>query len=318
MIAWVNYFSPVAALCAEKMGTGRRSLRSTPLSWIPTLRKGEQAWGGCLLCSPLSPQAGGSNRLIIPPGSFRRWWALHHLLEGLAHVGKWVTLEDNRAEVLVCFWEVNWAPPLISSTAVLDWSVLQSPCCLEEWSQKGRESSRPRSSAPCSGNIECSCGRLSVTPWSVAPQAPLSMGFSWQKCWSGLPCPPSGDLPHPGLEPESPKSPALAGRFFTTSATWEAQNNKWRTNSSLPLSLLHTPFSPSWPSASSRNISHVILLLENLSSLSLLIQHNPSCPIGPLLSFRAWPQIILSFSLWHFTHMDAFEPLDPSPGSRTL
>ena len=55
--------------------------------------------------------------------------------------------------------------------------------------------------------------------WSVARQAPLSMGFSRQEYWSGLPCPPPGDLPHPGMEPTSP---ALAGGFFTTSATWEA------------------------------------------------------------------------------------------------
>ena len=51
-----------------------------------------------------------------------------------------------------------------------------------------------------------------VTPWTAARQAPLSMGFSRQEHWSGLPCPPPGDLPHPGIEP---KSPALAGRFFT-------------------------------------------------------------------------------------------------------
>ena len=184
-------------------------------------------------------------------------------------------------------------------------------------SQKGKESSKPQSSAPCSINISCSGVWIFSSPWSVACQAPLSMGFSWQKCWSRLLCPPPGDLPNPGIEPESP---ALAGRFYTTSTTWEAQNNKWRTNSFLPFSLLHTPFSPSWPSASSRNISHVILLLKTLPPLSLLIQHNPSCPIGPLLTFRAWPEIILSFSIWHFTHMDAFEPqaLDPSPGSRTL
>ena len=50
----------------------------------------------------------------------------------------------------------------------------------------------------------------------------MSMGFSWQKNWSGLPCPPPGDLPDPETEPMSPKSPALAGGFFTTSATWEA------------------------------------------------------------------------------------------------
>ena len=60
------------------------------------------------------------------------------------------------------------------------------------------------------------------TPWTVAHQAPLSMGFSRQEQWSGLACPPLGDLLDPGIEPESLMSPALAGGFFTTSATWEA------------------------------------------------------------------------------------------------
>ena len=58
-------------------------------------------------------------------------------------------------------------------------------------------------------------------PWAVAHQSPLSMGFSRQEYWSGLPCPPPGDLPQPGTEPTSLVSPALGGRFFTTSATWE-------------------------------------------------------------------------------------------------
>ena len=48
------------------------------------------------------------------------------------------------------------------------------------------------------------------------------MRFSKQEYWSGLPCPPPGDLPNPGIEPVSLMSPALAGGFFTTSATWEA------------------------------------------------------------------------------------------------
>ena len=61
-----------------------------------------------------------------------------------------------------------------------------------------------------------------TTLWSVAGQAPPSMGFSRQEYWSGLPCPPPGDLPQPGIEPASVMSPALAGRFFTISATWEA------------------------------------------------------------------------------------------------
>ena len=61
-----------------------------------------------------------------------------------------------------------------------------------------------------------------VTPWTVALQAPLSLGFSRQEHWSGLPCPLPGDLPDPGIELASLMSPALAGGFFTTSATWEA------------------------------------------------------------------------------------------------
>ena len=43
-----------------------------------------------------------------------------------------------------------------------------------------------------------------ATPWTVAQQAPLSMGFPRQEYWSGLPCPPPGDLPNPGSEPKSP------------------------------------------------------------------------------------------------------------------
>ena len=72
-----------------------------------------------------------------------------------------------------------------------------------------------------------SCPTL-ATLWTVAHQAPLSMGFSRQEYWSGLPCPPPGDLPHPGIEPASLMSPALADRFFTTSATWEAQKHTYK------------------------------------------------------------------------------------------
>ena len=73
----------------------------------------------------------------------------------------------------------------------------------------------------------CVCLRTLVvsdsfaTPWTVAFQAPLSVGFSRQECWSGLPCPPEGDFPDPWIEPASFRSPALAGGFFTTGTTWE-------------------------------------------------------------------------------------------------
>ena len=58
--------------------------------------------------------------------------------------------------------------------------------------------------------------QLIVTLWTVACQAPLSMGFSRQEYWSGLSCPPSGDLPDLGIKPASLLSPALAGGFLTT------------------------------------------------------------------------------------------------------
>ena len=69
--------------------------------------------------------------------------------------------------------------------------------------------------------IERRCGhaqllshvQLCTTLWTVARQAPLSMGFSRQEYSSELPCPPPGDLPDTGIEPVSP---ALAGGFFTT------------------------------------------------------------------------------------------------------
>ena len=58
--------------------------------------------------------------------------------------------------------------------------------------------------------------RLFMTPWTVAHQAPLFMGFLKQEYWSGLSITPPGDLPNPGVKPMSLAPPALAGRFFTT------------------------------------------------------------------------------------------------------
>ena len=60
--------------------------------------------------------------------------------------------------------------------------------------------------------------------WTVSHQAPLSKGFSRQEYWSGLPCPPPGDLPDPGVELFSLVSSALVGWFSTISATWEAHS----------------------------------------------------------------------------------------------
>ena len=66
--------------------------------------------------------------------------------------------------------------------------------------------------------------RVCVTPWTGACRAPLSMGFSRQGYWSGVPCFSPGDFPDPGIEPASLKSPAPARGFFITSAPWKAQD----------------------------------------------------------------------------------------------
>ena len=58
-----------------------------------------------------------------------------------------------------------------------------------------------------------------MTLWTVALQAPLSMGFPRQECWTGLSFSPAVDLPDLGIEPASPTSPALADGFFTTRVT---------------------------------------------------------------------------------------------------
>ncbi|CAI9176124.1 unnamed protein product [Rangifer tarandus platyrhynchus] len=90
--------------------------------------------------------------------------------------------------------------------------------CIARWD------SLPLTHQGSQSDTVCVLGRFSPTlcnPMEYS-QAPLSVGFPRQEYWSGLPCPPPGDLPDPVIEHLSLMSPALAGGFFTTSATWEA------------------------------------------------------------------------------------------------
>ena len=75
----------------------------------------------------------------------------------------------------------------------------------------------------CVCSVAQSCA-LFVTPRTVARQAPLSMGFSRQEYWGGLPRCPSGDLSDSGVEP---LSSALAGRFFTTLTNFKVRSKNW-------------------------------------------------------------------------------------------
>ena len=71
------------------------------------------------------------------------------------------------------------------------------------------------------GLVTQSCPTL-ASPWTVARQAPLSMGFSRQESWNGLPFPMQGDLPDPGNEPESLASSCIGQQIPYHCATWEA------------------------------------------------------------------------------------------------
>jgi len=140
--------------------------------------------------------------------------------------------------------------------------------------------------------------QLFVTPWTVACQAPLSVGFSRQEYWSGLPFPPPGDLPNPGIEPISPVSPALAGGFFTTSATWEAHV------------CVLTSCTFSWEkercylSALSLSTSKCWIFLEFCGMKGLV-----------LIFFPLFPTMVFSaFSLWLFSCLKSTS----FPASRTL
>ena len=88
---------------------------------------------------------------------------------------------------------------------------------------------------------------LFVTPWTVARQAPLSMGCPREEYWSGQPFPFPGDLPDPGIGSASPVSPSLAGRFFFHRGTWKAQSYINRAPS-----ILFSPFTASV----TKNFSH--------------------------------------------------------------
>ena len=114
----------------------------------------------------------------------------------------------------------------------------------------------------------------------LARQAPLSMGFSRQEYWRGLPCLPPGDIANPGIKPRSLMSPALVGSFFTTSATWDPPPPQWRTQTlrsglhmSLQCAFLIRRFNMAISTLSS-------LLRANLSS-KVMGQLIPESLLGP-------------------------------------
>ena len=100
--------------------------------------------------------------------------------------------------------------------------------------------------------ITKSCLTLFVNPWTVTHQVSLSMGFPKQEYRSGLPFLSPGDLPNPGIEPESPENPAKKGGFFTT----EPPGKPWLLNGNCPISSSCLP-----PHCSSMQVSQESNLL---------------------------------------------------------
>ena len=144
--------------------------------------------------------------------------------------------------------------------------------------------------------------QLSETPGTVAHQAALSMGFSRLEYWSGLPFPPPGDLPNPGIEPIPPASPALTDGFFTTEPpekprfchpTEKLNHNYTYTLSILPL--LPHPIPPGHhrapdraPCATQRLITSYRLIPDSAYMLSYIL-----CLSSPSLSLSS-----TVYSIW--------------------
>ena len=145
-----------------------------------------------------------------------------HRQKSLVGYSPWVTKDQTRLSTKAHIhyqWYYIHSPPHATFT----------PIYLQNFQPFPTETLYPLNnnssiSSPAAPVVKCrfSCVRLCVTLWTVAHQALLSVGFSREEYWSGLPCPPPGILLNPGIKTASLMSHALAGRFFTAQATWEA------------------------------------------------------------------------------------------------
>ena len=147
----------------------------------------------------------------------------------------------------------------------------------------------------------CGCAKsllLCLTlcnPMNCSPPGSSVHGFSRQEYWSGLPCPPPGDLPDPGIKPAFLLSPALAGRFFTTSASF-----------------------PGWPSKSCLAPLYLMVLIIVHSQDDSIISMRKSI-LGPTQWGQFIPSSLLSaFSSFWFCCFVASEAASNSEFSRVL
>ena len=176
------------------------------LGWEDLLEKGKTTHSSILAW-----------RLYSPWG--RTWLSDFHFHSHSIHDIIFILKYDSGSNVQDCIWDPQEGTWDKGSWEVCLWRECYSlviMCCHCRHGQP--KSMRWRCMCVC----VCSVTLLFAATWSVAHHAPLSMGFFWQKYWSRVPFLIPGDLPDPGIKPMSLASPTLEGRFFTTSATWEA------------------------------------------------------------------------------------------------
>ena len=123
------------------------------------------------------------------------------------------TMKETRVRSLV--WEVPLESGMATHPSILAWRI---PWTEEPGGLQSMGLQRVRHDWATNNRHLCLCSVMSdsPTPWSVVCQALLSMEFSRQECWNGLPFPPPGSLPDSEIKPTFPMPPALVGGFFTT------------------------------------------------------------------------------------------------------
>ena len=144
----------------------------------------------------------------------------------------------------------------------------------------------------------------SATPWTVTYQAPRSMGFSRQEYWGGLLCPPSGDLPDPGIKRASLASPASAGDFFTTAPPGKPMEGDTYINSHKQQELQKTYLKSNLVT---NMYANSLKLQIEYPVVFLLTFNSPSLGISKIISQRWLKEISFSWSglslfspfVWH-------------------
>ena len=122
-------------------------------------------------------------------------------------------------------WTLRWVnPPFQKPLWFLVFVFFFPEASLESDSANFYQQTQVGKSSVFSWSLDLQSCLTLYDPMDHSPTAPLSMEFSRQEYWAGLPCPPPGDVPDPGIKPVSLASPALSCGFFTIRTTWEAPN----------------------------------------------------------------------------------------------